>query len=257
VVFDAFETRTIALANEPANSPSVTTIVHGARFLPACAPGAYASLIGSGLPSPAIVWSPTTSLPTELNGVQVSVASQLAYIAYAGPTQVNFLLPSTAPTGLQNVDITTPAGGIQTTIQVNAVAPGLFGYTLNGKNYPSALIAGTTTLVAATGALGGGYVSRPAVAGDYVELYGAGMGPTNPAAPDGVVFTQAYPAASLSAFTVKIGGVAVNVIFAGLTGPGLYQLDILIPSGIPAGDQTLVLTVSGIAAQTNMVITMG
>jgi uncharacterized protein (TIGR03437 family) len=255
-VVNAFESRTIALGNEPANSPAVISIVHGASFLPSCAPGAYASLIGTGLPGPGTVWSPTTSLPTELNGVQIMVGSQLAYIAYAGPAQVNFLLPSTVQPGLVNVDLTTPSGGMQTSMQVKTLAPGLFGYPLNGKNYPSALIAGTTTYVAPVGALSG-IVSRPAIAGDFVELYGTGMGPTSPAAPDGVVFAQAYPVANLSAFSVTIGGTVVKVIFAGLVGPGLFQIDIQIPSGIPAGDQALILNVSGTPTQSNMVISMG
>ncbi len=254
-VINAFESRGVTLANEPANGPSLTTIAQGASFLQNCAPGAYASIIGNGLPGPAINWDPTSTLPTELNGVQVRVGSEYAYIAYAGPTQINFLLPANVPVGLQNVEVTTPAGGLQASMQVNAVAPGLFAYQLNGKNYPSALIAGSPVYVAPTGALSGS-TSRPATAGDFVELYGTGMGPTNPAAPDGQVFSQAYPTANLAGFSVTIGGVPVTVTFAGLVGPGLFQIDIQIPSGINTGDQPLVLKVNGIAAQSNLVLTM-
>jgi uncharacterized protein (TIGR03437 family) len=143
---------------------------------------------------------------------------------------------------------------MQSSMQINAVAPGLFAYMLNGKNYPAALIAGSSVVVAAAGALSS--PSRPATAGDFVELYGTGMGPTNPAAPDGVVFTTNYPAASLAAFQVTIGGQTATVTFAGLVGPGLFQLDIQIPPGIPAGDQPLILTVNGIAAQPNLSLTL-
>jgi uncharacterized protein (TIGR03437 family) len=254
-VINAFESRGVALANEPANGPSLTTVVHGASFLQNCAPGAYCSVIGAGFPGPAINWNPTTTLPTELNGVQVRVGSQYAYIAYAGPTQVNFLLPSTVSAGLQNVEVIMPAGGLQSSMQINAVAPGLFGYQLNGKNYPSALIAGTPVVVAAAGALSGS-TSRPATAGDFVELYGTGMGPTNPAAPDGQVFSQAYPAVNLAGFKVTIGGQAASVTFAGLVGPGLFQIDIQIPTGLSGGDQPLVLTVNGVAAQPNLMLTI-
>ena len=250
-VINAFESRGVALANEPTNAPSVITISHGASFLQNCAPGAYCSVIGSGFPGPAVNWDPTTTLPTELNGVEVRVGSEYAYIAYVGPTQINFLLPSTVPAGQQNVEVTMPAGGLQSSMQINPIAPGLFAYQLNGKNYPSALIAGTPVYVAPTGALSGS-TSRPATAGDFVELYGTGMGPTNPAAPDGQVFTQAYPAANLANFKVTIGGIAANVTFAGLVGPGLYQIDIQIPTGLIGGDQPLVLSVNGVAAQANL-----
>ncbi len=254
MVINAFESRGVPLASEPANAPYITTVVQGASFLPNCAPSAYLSIIGNGFPGPAVAWDPTTTLPTELNGVQVQVGSQYAYIAYAGPTQINFLLPSTVPAGLQNVEVTMPAGGMQSSVQINAVAPGLFAYMLNGNNYPAALIAGSAVVVAAAGALSS--PSRPATAGDFVELYGTGMGPTNPAAPDGVVFSQAYPASNLSAFQVTIGGIAATVTFAGLVGPGLFQIDIQIPNGLNGGDQPIVLTVNGIAAQPNLMLTI-
>jgi len=250
----AFDSRGVALAAEPANAPSITTVVHGASFLPNCAPGSYLSIIGTGFPGPALNWDPITTLPTELNGVEVRVGSEYGYIAYAGPTQINFLLPSTVPAGNQTLELTMPAGGMISSVQINAIAPGLFAYQLQGRSYPAAVFAGTSVVVAASGALGS--PSRPATAGDFVELYGTGMGPTNPVAPDGVVFTTPHPASSLAAFKVTIGGKAAPVSFAGLVGPGLFQLDIQIPTGLNGGDQPLILTVNGIAAQPNLMLTI-
>ncbi len=141
-------------------------------------------------------------------------------------------------------------------MQINPIAPGLFAYRLNGTLYPAALIAGTSVVVATSGALSGS-TSRPAVAGDFVELYGTGMGPTNPTAPDGVVFTQSYPAANLAAFNVTIGGQPATVTFAGLVGPGLFQLDIQVPTGVAGSDQPVTLTVGGIPVQPNLMLTIG
>jgi uncharacterized protein (TIGR03437 family) len=109
--------------------------------------------------------------------------------------------------------------------------------------------------VAATGALPGS-VSRPAAVGDIIELYATGCGPTNPAAPDGVVLSKAYPAATLAAFQVTIAGKAASVLFAGLVGPGLCQLNVQIPAGLIGGDQPLVLSVSNVASQPNVMITV-
>jgi len=142
--------------------------------------------------------------------------------------------------------LTMPGGGLTSSVQINAIAPGLFAYPLNGSLYPAALFANTPVIVAAAGSLSGS-TSRPASAGDFIELYGTGMGPTNPAAPDGVVFSTAYPAASLAA----------TVTFAGLVGPGLFQLDVQVPAGVAGGDQPVTLTVSGVPAQSNLMLTIG
>jgi uncharacterized protein (TIGR03437 family) len=173
-------------------------------------------------------------------------------VAYAGPTQINFLLPSTVPAGIQNVELTMPGGGMISSVQINAIAPGLFAYTLNGRSYPAALFAGTSVIVATAGALSS--ASRPATGGDFIELYGTGMGPTNPAAPDGVVFNHAYAAADLTAFHVTIGGRTATVSFAGLVSPGLFQLDVQIPTGLAGGDEPVMLTVGGLAAQSNLML---
>jgi uncharacterized protein (TIGR03437 family) len=153
----------------------------------------------------------------------------------------------------------TPSGvGVTAfTIEVDAVAPGLFTYTLNGVLYPAAVFATESGVVyvAASGALPG-YKSRPAVAGDLVELYATGCGQTSPAAPDGVVLTKVYYAADLSAFKVTIGGKAVGVLFAGLVSPGLFQINIQVPAGLTGGDQALVLSVNNVVSQPNVKITV-
>ena len=253
-VVNAFESRGVPLALEPSNAPSIISVVQGASFQPNCAPGGYASIIGAGFQGPAVNWAPTTTLPAELNEVKVKVGSQYAYVAYAGPTQVNFLLPSSVPAGIQNLELTMPGGGMTTSIQINPIAPGLFAYKLNGKSYPVALFAGGSVIVAAAGALSS--PSRPASAGDIIELFGTGMGPTKPAAPDGVVFSKSYPATNLSAFQMTIGGKAATVSFAGLVGAGLYQVNVQVPSGLSGGDQPVVLTVGGIPVQPNLMLTI-
>jgi len=184
-VVNAFEARGVPLSAEPGNAPYIISVVQGASFLPNCAPGGYVSIIGAGFQGPAVNWAPTTTLPAELNQIKVRVGSQYAYVAYAGPGQVNFLLPFSVPTGIQNVELTMPGGGVQSSIQINPIAPGLFAYKLNGKSYPVALFAGGSVIAAAVGALSGS-TSRPAKAGDILEFFGTGMGPTNPPAPDGV-----------------------------------------------------------------------
>ena len=54
-----------------------------------------------------------------------------------------------------------------------------------------------------------------------------------------------------------IGGTPANVGFAGMTYPGLFQVNIQVPNGIPAGDQPIVLGVGGQASLPTVYLTFG
>jgi uncharacterized protein (TIGR03437 family) len=237
-------------------------VAGAATYLPKAAPAAYCSIVGAGFTDqPATDWGSSITgafLPTSVEGISVNVNGKPVYVEYVSATQVNFLLPSSAAVGIADVDLITPIGVMSSTLEIDAVAPGLFCYALKGVLYPSAVFATGTGVVyvAAAGAVPG-YNSRPAAAGDIVELYATGCGLTNPAAPDGVVFTQPYyPAADLAAFQVTIAGKAASVLFAGLVSPGLWQVNVQIPSGLIGGDQPLVLSVNNVASQPNVMITL-
>jgi uncharacterized protein (TIGR03437 family) len=88
-----------------------------------------------------------------------------------------------------------------------------------------------------------------------VQLYGTGLGPTNPPYPVGHALTTAYSVQDISLVSVLIGGIPANVVFAGLTYPGVFQINIQVPNGIPAGDQPVVLQVAGQRSQANVYLT--
>jgi uncharacterized protein (TIGR03437 family) len=254
----AFDSRGLPAADLPANAPSITSAVNSAGFLPIAAPGGYVSIIGTGFTDKSLTWDasvPGANLPIELSGIRVRVNSEFAYVEYISPTQINFLLPAATRPGIANVEVTTPAGGLTTSLQIDSVAPGLFSYQLKGTLFPAALFAGTDTYVAAKDAVAG-YKSRPAVAGDVIELFGTGMGLTNPAAPDGVFFSDSYPAAKLADFKATIGGIDAPVVYAGMVSPGLFQVNVQIPKGLTGGDQTIDVAVGGTRTQPNLKITV-
>ena len=58
---------------------------------------------------------------------------------------------------------------------------------------------------------------------------------------------------------IKIGGVEATVSFKGLLqgSIGLYQLNVVIPSGTTAGDPTIGLTVDGVKNEQNLTIVVG
>jgi uncharacterized protein (TIGR03437 family) len=146
------------------------------------------------------------------------------------------------------VEVFTQNGIWKGTVTLEAESPAFFGYTLNGRFYPSALIAGTGTIVAAAGALPGA-TTRPARAGDLVELYTNGLGATSTAVPPNEIPAQPLPVADLGRVRVTLGGRAAEVLFAGVTLAGAYQVNIRVPAGVAAGAQPLVLQVGSASAQ--------
>jgi uncharacterized protein (TIGR03437 family) len=56
--------------------------------------------------------------------------------------------------------------------------------------------------------------------------------------------------------TVTVGGVAALVDFAGLVAPGLDQINVVVPAGLPAGDQLVVASVGEVQTQANAYFTV-
>ena len=90
-------------------------------------------------------------------------------------------------------------------------------------------------------------------AGDTV-VFGTGFGSTNPPTPAGVI-----PAAAPTATPVRItiGGVEATVEFAGIVGAGLYQFNVIVPDGLPAGDAEVIAEVGGVSTPEGTFLTVG
>ena len=89
-------------------------------------------------------------------------------------------------------------------------------------------------------------------AGDILEIYGTGFGPTTPSVTPRLVFSAADPTANT--VTVKIGGVSATVLWAGVTAAGLYQINVTVPSGLTAGDNSFVASVGGYTTQSTALL---
>jgi uncharacterized protein (TIGR03437 family) len=173
------------------------------------------------------------------------------------PTQINVLTPPDTASGPAEVDVITNNHGVATAnVNMTQVSPALFTYALQGAVYAAAQFASDYATVAAVGAMPGA-TSRPAKSGDYVLLYAAGLGPTNPPYPIGSTLDRAYPIASLSQVQVMIDGQPAQVLFAGITFPGVFQVNVKIPDGIGEGDLPVVLQLGSLSSQQNVVLTFG
>ena len=90
-----------------------------------------------------------------------------------------------------------------------------------------------------------------------MALFALGLGPTNQTVPAGQAFSGA--ANTTTPVTLLLNQVSVAPAFAGLTGAGLYQINLTIPSGLGGGDVPLVAfleTAGGAQTPANVVISL-
>jgi uncharacterized protein (TIGR03437 family) len=231
-------------------APAITAggIANAASGAAGVTPGSWISIYGTNLASSTRGMAATdianNALPTTLGGVSVQINGKAAYINYISPTLINVLSPDDSGSGPVAVTVTNTAGtssAVSTTLQ--PILPGLFTLSsyLRAVRWPDGVI------INGTGAAESGYSSAGAAKpGDILELYGTGFGPAAGAVATGVVFQGAY--ATDNSVTVTIGGIGANVSWAGLVGPGLYLINVTIPS-LANGDHAVVATVGGLKTQ--------
>ena len=53
--------------------------------------------------------------------------------------------------------------------------------------------------------------------------------------------------------TITVGGTPADVQFAGVSGAGLYQFNVVVPS-VPDGDQKVLASIAGLSSQDNVFV---
>jgi uncharacterized protein (TIGR03437 family) len=179
-----------------------------------------------------------------LDGVSVTVNGNPAYVESIGPVQINILTPAGLVT----------AGQIQVVVTDN-------GLTSATVNVPAQLLAPAFFLADTAGHIaaehGGGTAistTAPAAPGEEIVLYGTGFGATTPAVVDGQLLATASPLVVPPAVTFN--GASAKVVFAGLVGTGLYQINVIVPSGLPDGDAAVVATLGAFNTPAGALITI-
>ena len=86
--------------------------------------------------------------------------------------------------------------------------------------------------------------TSPASAGEALEIFATGLGPVSNTPADGTAPPSGTLAVDQLITAVTIGGVNAQVLFAGLAPGfvGLYQLNVVVPSGLPAGPATITIS---------------
>ncbi|HEX3748062.1 MAG TPA: hypothetical protein VHW09_29225 [Bryobacteraceae bacterium] len=182
----------------------------------------FVSLYGTGLASK-IAQGAVSPLPYQLADVSVTIGGAPVQLSYASPQQINALLPSGLAPGLYSLALTNSLGTESINLMVENAVPSLFTY---GSNAVSAEDAITGQLIGS---------SNPAAPGQYVAVFGTGMGPTRLS--NGLNVDIATP-------SVSIGGLPAAVSFAGRAPgyPGLDQINVRIPNGLQPGNVPVIVT---------------
>lgn len=237
-------------------APSIAAggVQNAASFGPAVGLNTFVSVFGQNLSSTTRSWQSSDfasgALPTQLDGVTVSINGQPAYMVYISPTQLNVLTP---------LDLTPGAAHVQTmnngfasgsaAITLQSVAPAFF---LFGTKYVAAVHSDNVSLIGPKSLFPG--LSTPAKPGETIVMYGNGFGPTTPAAPAGQLVTTSL--SLTTAPVILIGNTQADVKFAGLTGTGLYQINVVVPPSTPDGDVPVIAQADGQSSPQNIFLTV-
>jgi uncharacterized protein (TIGR03437 family) len=202
-------------------------VVNAASFQAGITPNGLGTIFGANLGAG---FSGVSALSDSLGGVQVLLNGSPAQLFYVSDRQINFLAPDTLAPGSVDVTVTTPLGAsAPQRLAVQPLLPGIFYDVPSGFGAVLASGTGLTTL------------QRPVRSGEYLEVYCTGLGELTDTA--GLQQTVAMPVVTIAnkPAIVSYSGLAPNFF-------GLYQVNVQVPDGTPAGDVTLSMSISGLKA---------
>jgi uncharacterized protein (TIGR03437 family) len=246
------------MPSSPAPSIKAGGVVPVGSSVPTIESGEWVSIYGTNLANSTMTWN--GDFPTFLGGTSVTINGQSAYLSFVSSGQINMQVPTDTTTGVVPVVVTTAGGSSTATVTLARFAPSFF---LQDSKH----VAGIIVRSDGSGAYGGGsydilgptgtslgYPTVAAKARDIVELYGTGLGPTNPPVSAGQVFFGTAP--TTNPVGLRIGSSSVVSTFAGLSGAGVCQINLTVPEGLGTGDVSLVATVGGEQTPRNVVISL-
>ncbi|MCC6585701.1 MAG: putative Ig domain-containing protein [Bryobacterales bacterium] len=189
---------------------------------------------------------PAPPWPNVLNRASLFVGAKPAPLFYAANfpvfSQLNAQLPyDLRPNTVQQV---TSQFGAKRSQYVDApvatAQPSIFTLSQTGEGQGIVVDAGRPTVIADP--------ANPTTRGAAIVLYVEGLGAVNQSLPAGQPAPVNPLARSVVPVTVTVGGLPAEVLFAGLTPglAGLYQINLVVPMGVTAGDAVpVIVTANG------------
>ena len=245
----------------PLDEPVIGVVGSGAWLSGTISPGALISVTGANLSASTRTWTSEdfvgNLLPLSLDGVSVTVDGKQAAVSYISPGQINAQCPDVLATGTsKTVSVQVVSQGHASnalTTNVLPVAPALFAVqspVSSGIRYAAA-VHSDGALVGQPGDWGLPS-TRPAVGGEVISVFGTGFGPSIPPIPAGTMPTMAEPLAG--SVEITMGNDPVPVKYAGIVGPGLVQLNFVVPNEPVLGVVPIFVSVSGVYQPPNQTL---
>lgn len=214
---------------------------------PVVAPGSIISIFGSQL-APDYTAGPTAPLVQALAGTTVRWNDRLLPLLFVSPEQINGQVPSDLAEGEQTLAVRTGnQPEIRGKVQVVRNAPGLFGYTIDGKFY-----------IAATHE-DGSLISpdSPARRGETITMLGTGFGPFQRPILDGFPTPAAPPNPVADPVELRSGERVLPLVSAAASPGqvGLVALRLLITEAVAAARELpLTAIVNGRSSNTALLV---
>ena len=216
-------------------APVISGSTNAGSFQQVYAPGMILAVFGSQL-APATSQTNSVPFPYVMEGVAATIDGEAAPLWYASATQWNIQIPYEVGAGTKVLEINNNGQVTTEAITIAAAAPGVF--------------------TDANGNIANGLAPVPP--GGETVLYLTGAGAVAPsiasgAAPASGTALNALPS-PVQVTSLTVGGKPVplplqfNAITVGLV--GVVQINFIVPAGVPAGRQPVVVTIGGAPSPT-------
>jgi uncharacterized protein (TIGR03437 family) len=209
--------------------PKISAVVNAADGTLPVAPGGLISVYGQQM-SPVNIATSEIPLPTALGESCLTVNGVAVPVLFVSSQQINGQLPVNVD-GNAQMTLRTP-GGISDNFNFSilSAAPAVFRSGIAGPETGIATItrADNGELVTPT---------NPVRTGDTIVIWATGLGHTSPVIDSGMPAPADPLASAVIHPTVTLGGVSLNILYAGLVpgSVGLNQINAGVPSGVPQG----------------------
>lgn len=238
--------------------PTITAAVNAASYATgSVSPGEIISIGGTaiGPASPAFLTLDSNgNVSTSIGGVTVTIGGYAAPLVYASSGQINAIVPyqvagQIAPSVVVKFLGQTSNGfGLTTTV----AAPGIFTQNSQGTG-PGAILNQNYSVNGP---------NSPAAKGSVVQVFMTGEGVTTPTAVTGKVNNVTNPSqlpVPLLPVSAMVGGQPAQVVFAAEapgTVSGVLQVNLVIPSNVPSGANSIVISIGTTPSQSGVTVTV-
>lgn len=223
-------------------------IVDLAAYGSVVSPGSLIAVFGSQLAA-AQAQAPSLPLPVLLSNTTLYVGAEPVPLIFTSSGQVNAMMPydvtpdATHPLIAQ---IGTALSAPQTVL-VASTHPAIFTVDQSGTGAGVIVHGSTGALITS---------ASPAQPGEVVVIYCTGLGAVTPPVPAGTATPLDSLTTTVNTVTATIGGAPANVLFAGISpgSTGLYQVNAVVPTGLPNSNSTAVIL--SVGTQSSPMVTM-